>query len=54
MIEDNVGKVVPDRSVAEKSHLVCRLLGLTEFAFHPLPECEVSVELLVVHLVEIL
>jgi hypothetical protein len=51
-MENNVGKVVPDRSVAEKSN-PRRFLPLTEFAFHPLPEREVSVELFVVHLEEI-
>jgi hypothetical protein len=51
-MEDNVGKVVPDRSVAEKSY-PRKLLRLTEFAFHPLPEREVSVPLFVVHLEEI-
>ena len=29
-------------------------MRLPEFAFHPLPECEVSLELLVIHLEEIL
>jgi hypothetical protein len=53
LIEDNAGKVVPDRLVAEKSRLALRLPRLTEFAFQPLPECEVSVELFVIQPEEI-
>jgi hypothetical protein len=62
----HAGSLMPGYNVTPMSRKLClivrspenriprgKLPRLTEFAFHPLPECEVSVELFVVHLEEI-